>query len=63
MINKCNCHSPYQDKRYGKGMRVFNQKGKGSKVGGVARCTVCGYILQDTSGVVNRAAYRTEEPI
>jgi hypothetical protein len=31
-----NCHSPYQDSRYGRGMRIWNI-GKT-----VARCTVCG---------------------
>jgi len=35
-IIKCNCDSEYQDKKYGKGMRVGNKTMKN-----VARCTVC----------------------
>jgi len=35
MIKKCTCKHEFQDKKYGKGMRVFN-KGKE-----VWRCTVC----------------------
>ena len=56
MIHKCTCHSPYPDKRYGKGNRVFNRKGRGKegKIKGIARCTVCGYLLQDSAGIVNR---------
>lgn len=52
MIHKCNCHSPYQDERYGKGMRVFNRLGRGreGKAKGVGRCTVCGYMLPKSSG-------------
>lgn len=54
MLHKCTCHSPYQDKQYGKGIRVFNYKGKSKegKTKGMARCTVCGYILQSTVGYV-----------
>lgn len=40
-IKKCSCVSLYQDKRYGKGKRVYNEcKGRvaGSKQ---FRCTVC----------------------
>ena len=36
IIEQCTCENAYQDKMYGKGMRVKNQTGSGS------RCTVCG---------------------
>lgn len=39
MIQLCGCKSEYQDKVYGKGMRVFNLSGKNPDV---ATCTVCG---------------------
>jgi hypothetical protein len=37
----CNCKHEFQDQRYGKGMRLHNQKN--SKTAGVNewRCTVC----------------------
>ncbi|MEW6095059.1 MAG: hypothetical protein AB1567_00840 [bacterium] len=38
MIQNCNCNHSFQDKRYGKGMRVFNIAGKDKKK---LRCTVC----------------------
>ena len=38
-IAKCECVHEYQDKRYGKGMRVHNTCGRDGKS---ARCTVCG---------------------
>jgi hypothetical protein len=34
-IQPCSCQNAFQDKRYGKGKRVFNQTTKGTK------CTVC----------------------
>jgi len=37
MIKKCYCTHTYQDRLYGSGMRVMNEK----KSGGY-RCTVCG---------------------
>lgn len=37
-IFKCNCEHEYQDKKYGKGNRVFNSK-KGTPL--EYRCTVC----------------------
>ena len=37
----CTCKSEFQDERYGKGVRVFNEMMAGSKVSGY-RCTVCG---------------------
>lgn len=37
----CNCNSLFQDKQYGKGMRVFNKKLKDKKYLGYC-CTVCG---------------------
>ena len=36
MIKKCVCRHAYQDKMYGDGNRVCNQKSDGY------RCTVCG---------------------
>ena len=36
VILKCSCSSEYQDKRYGKGMRVHNIGKEGRA------CTVCG---------------------
>lgn len=39
-ILKCACTHDYQDKKYGKDMRVMNQTRKDSGKG--YRCTVCG---------------------
>jgi hypothetical protein len=36
MIKKCKCNHDYQDKRYGKKMRVHNKKADGGFV-----CTIC----------------------
>jgi len=40
-IRKCTCENAFQDKKYGKGMRVMNPttKGQGNQKGW--RCTVC----------------------
>ena len=38
-IKKCTCVHPFQDGRYGKGMRVFNKTIKVKP--DVYRCTVC----------------------
>jgi hypothetical protein len=35
-VKPCSCASEYQDRRYGKGNRVFNLSAK------AATCTVCG---------------------
>lgn len=43
-IFKCNCKHEQQDLMYGKGLRVFNPKGKGNSLDGY-RCTVCGKTL------------------
>lgn len=40
-IEKCTCPHEYQDKKYGKGMRVHNKAPKVDKDKG-RRCTVCG---------------------
>lgn len=40
IIKKCTCAHEFQDKTYGKGMRVFNPSEKGKP-----RCTVCGKQL------------------
>jgi hypothetical protein len=37
-IKKCTCKHEFQDKKYGKGKRVFNYCKKTDKY----RCTVCG---------------------
>lgn len=39
MIKKCDCKNAWQDKRYGKGMRVQNAT---SSTPPKYRCTVCG---------------------
>ncbi len=39
-ILKCTCKHDFQDKRYGKGKRVFNVSTKNNDY----RCTVCGNI-------------------
>lgn len=55
MIHKCTCKSDYQDKKYGPGNRVFNRKTRrAGKIQGVARCTVCSYLLPSTADVVYR---------
>lgn len=36
VIATCSCASPYQDSKYGKGQRVFNEGKKDNA------CTVCG---------------------
>lgn len=43
MILKCVCYHKYQDKKYGKKMRVHNPTHKGNKASGTIlyRCTVC----------------------
>lgn len=38
---QCTCKSEFQDERYGKNIRVFNEMKSGSKSLGW-RCTVCG---------------------
>ena len=38
MIKQCNCTHAYQDKKYGKGLRVHNLCKDPTK----CRCTVCG---------------------
>ncbi len=43
IIKKCDCKHGFQDKRYGEGLRVHNLTGKkGSCIGKLSRCTVCG---------------------
>jgi len=37
---RCRCHSPFQDKRHGTGIRVHNKMGKSG--GQWWRCAVCG---------------------
>lgn len=43
MILKCNCSNSYQDKLYGKGMRIHNICSKDPRIK-QARCTVCGKV-------------------
>lgn len=38
VILKCDCQSEFQDRTYGKGMRVHNRSGKNNRI---AYCTVC----------------------
>ena len=40
-IKKCSCVNEFQDKRYGKGKRVFNSIGKAGRSAEGYRCTVC----------------------
>ena len=44
MIKKCDCESKFQDEKYGKGMRIHNERA--GKNGGY-RCTVCGKEKSD----------------
>lgn len=47
-IKECTCEHEYQDKKYGKHMRVMNKcKAKGLKDKPEWRCTVCGRIHED----------------
>jgi hypothetical protein len=41
IIKRCICKHEFQDKQYGKDMRVHNTCEKGGRVVG-SRCTVCG---------------------
>lgn len=41
MVKPCNCINEYQDKKYGKGLRVHTPVNS-KKNGTSARCTVCG---------------------
>lgn len=40
-VLKCVCESSFQDKTYGKGMRLMNQTSKGNKDKITYRCTIC----------------------
>lgn len=37
----CKCVNEYQDKKYGKGVRIANSTAKQDNTTGVVRCTVC----------------------
>lgn len=39
-ILTCSCKNEFQDKKYGKGKRVFNETNKDGKG---YRCTICGH--------------------
>lgn len=40
-VKRCTCSHDFQDRRYGKGKRLFNKTtGRGNSIGW--RCTVCG---------------------
>ena len=43
MVIKCKCTHEYQDKKYGRGNRVYVPTAKG------ARCTVCETTITDES--------------
>jgi hypothetical protein len=45
MIKKCTCKHEYQDKKYGKGMRVANALQTSKQGAKKYRCTVCGAEL------------------
>jgi hypothetical protein len=55
MLLRCTCSHSYQDKKYGKGIRVCNATEKGNAVLVTYRCTVCTAMLQKE--------VRTREPI
>lgn len=42
MIKQCTCKHEFQDKRFGKNMRVHNGMGKGGTGTEGWKCTVCG---------------------
>jgi len=42
IIMPCGCNHEYQDKRYGKGMRIHNEAPKKPTGAGGWVCTVCG---------------------
>lgn len=41
-IMPCKCQHEYQDKKYGKGMRVHNKGGSSKTQSAVWVCSVCG---------------------
>ena len=41
VVLPCNCESEFQDKEYGKGMRLHNVSQGGNNKGKQAFCTVC----------------------
>ena len=49
-VMRCTCESEFQDKEYGKGMRLFNLRDD-KKHAGEAFCTVCGNKI---SGVTKK---------
>jgi len=54
MVIKCenkNCKSDFQDKAYGKGMRVHNFAVKGNGGTRGHRCTVCGTVTTSKNNV------------
>ena len=40
VVKPCTCQSEFQDKTYGKGMRVHSEKKEGRE----AKCTICGKV-------------------
>jgi hypothetical protein len=50
MILPHTCANEFQDKRYGKGMRVMNPTGKALTKSTAACCTVCGGKVDLTGG-------------
>lgn len=48
-IRRCTCESDFQDRVYGKGMRVFNEGGK-DKVSEL-HCTSCGKVIGLDGGI------------
>lgn len=41
-VKRCDCRHSYQDEKYGKGMRVHNNKRKEQGKEQKSSCTVCG---------------------
>lgn len=51
MILRCTCEHEYQDEKYGKGMRVHNERAKDPKSPQEYRCTVCLKVRTAGGGV------------
>jgi exosome complex RNA-binding protein Csl4 len=42
MILRCTCINKFQDKKYGKKLRIFNRLGDAKSLDPMYKCTVCG---------------------
>ena len=55
-VLSCKCSSPYQDERYGAGLRVHNHAPKVHSGAGGWRCSVCGDVKPMASKASGQAA-------